>query len=61
MVKIIPVDTNVISEDSNRVNKCCKCYEDLNDKNKCTLLFGLIVFTFLLIGLFLLYFFNLKK
>ena len=61
MVKIIPVDTNIILEDSNRINKCCKCYEELNDKNKCTLLFGLIVFIVLFIGLFLFYYFSLKK
>ena len=63
MVKIIPIDENdiIISENSNKVNKCREWYEKLNDKTKCSLFCGLIMFIFLSMGLFLFYYFTLKK
>lgn len=63
MVKIIPIDENdiIISENSNKVNKCHEWYKKLNDKTKCSLFCGLIMFIFLSMGLFLFYYFTLKK
>lgn len=60
MVKIIPIHSTdiIISENTNRV---CKCYKDLDDKSKCGLLFGLITFILLLIGLSIFYYYILEN
>ena len=63
MVKIIPIHSTeiIISENTNRVNKYCKCYEDSDDKSKCSLIFGLITCILLLIGLSIFYYYILEN